>query len=62
MKPPRRNGWNNRAGYYQPYSDLVIKLHLRRLTGWMDSTDRQALQAEMARVLQAQIAQTELSI
>jgi hypothetical protein len=54
-----------RAGFYMPCSDpttdLVVKLHLRRLTGWMESPDRQVLQAEMDQALRAQIAQTDLA-
>ncbi len=53
-----------RTGFYRPCSDLladlVVKLHLRRLTGWMISAERQALQTEMDRVLRAQIARTNL--
>jgi hypothetical protein len=54
-----------RTGFHMPCSDpvadLVVKLHLRRLAGWGDSPTRQALQSEMDRVLQARIAQTDLS-
>jgi len=53
-----------RQGFYlpmaDPSADLIIKLHLKRLTSYDNSAPRQTLLAEMASVIENQIAQYQL--
>ena len=53
-----------RQGFYlpmaDPSADLIIKLHLKRLTSYDNSPPRQTLLAEMARAIENQIEQHQL--